>query len=117
MVVSVELRAYLGSSNIYKVTSFQENSDLAALPQLTLEARVYMLGFQTRDPYISSIMGIEGICGGRFGDVKGGPGCIRPDCGDVVPLLLVERLVGSCGLVGVVTDLDAVGIDLHVAET
>ena len=41
----------------------------------------------------------------------------RPDCGDVVPLLLVERLVGSCGLVGVVTDLDAVGIDLHVAET
>ena len=32
---------YLGSSNIYKVTSFQENSDLAALPQLTLETRAY----------------------------------------------------------------------------
>ena len=68
---------YLGSSNIYKVTSFQENSDLAALPQLTLEARVYMLGFQTRDPYISSIMGIEGICGVRFGDVKVDPDCIQ----------------------------------------
>ena len=59
---------YLGSSNIYKVTSFQENSDLAALPQLTLEARVYMLGFQTRDPYISSIMGIEGKFLVRIGD-------------------------------------------------
>ena len=57
---------YLGSSNIYKVTSFQENSDLAALPQLTLEARVYMLGFQTRDPYISSIMGIEGWTGSSW---------------------------------------------------
>lgn len=68
---------YLGSGNIYDVPSFQENSDLAALPQLTLEARVYMLGFQSRDPYISSIMGIEGICGVRFGDVKVDPDCIQ----------------------------------------
>ena len=59
---------YLGSGNIYDVPSFQENSDLAALPQLTLEARVYMLGFQSRDPYISSIMGIEGKFLVRIGD-------------------------------------------------
>ena len=76
---------YLGSSNIYKVTSFQENSDLAALPQLTLEARVYMLGFQTRDPYISSIMGIEGICGVRFGDVKIGYDVLQVCKGDYQP--------------------------------
>ncbi len=44
---------YLGSGNIYDVPSFQENSDLAALPQLTLEARV------------------------RFGDVKVDPDCIQ----------------------------------------
>ena len=61
---------YLGSSNIYKVPSFQEDANLAALKAITLEARVYMDGFQNYDPYISSIMGIEGECGVRFGDVK-----------------------------------------------
>lgn len=43
---------------------------LSALKQLTLEARVYMNSFQTSDPYISSIMGIEAVCCVRFGDVK-----------------------------------------------
>lgn len=76
---------YLGSGNIYKVPSFQENSDLSALPQLTLEARVYMLGFQNSDPYISSIMGIEGICGVRFGDVKVPKDCIQICHGDYQP--------------------------------
>lgn len=61
---------YLGSGNIYKVPSFQEDDNLSALKTVTLEARVYMNGFQSRDPYISSIMGIEGECGVRFGDVK-----------------------------------------------
>ena len=37
---------YLGSSNIYKVPSFQEDANLAALKAITLEARVYMDGFQ-----------------------------------------------------------------------
>ena len=50
--------------------SFQEDANLAALKAITLEARVYMDGFQNYDPYISSIMGIEGECGVRFGDVK-----------------------------------------------
>ena len=35
----------------------------------------------------------------------------------MIPFLKAERLVGSRRLVGVVADLDAVGIDLHVAET
>ncbi|MCM1177071.1 MAG: DUF1735 and LamG domain-containing protein [Bacteroidales bacterium] len=61
---------YLGSSNKYKVPGFQEDPNLAALSQMTLETRVFVNSFQTRDPYISSIMGIEGICGVRFGDVK-----------------------------------------------
>lgn len=68
---------YLGSSNIYDVPSFQEDSNLAALSQLTLETRIYMEGFQSRDPYISSIMGIEGICAVRFGDVKVPMDCIQ----------------------------------------
>lgn len=61
---------YLGSSNIYEVPSFQETDNLSALSQLTLETRVYMERFCTTDPYISSIMGIEGTCCVRFGDVK-----------------------------------------------
>lgn len=61
---------YLGSRNVYKVPSFQLDVSLSALRQPTLEARVYMNSFQTKDPYISSIMGIEAECCVRFGDVK-----------------------------------------------
>lgn len=76
---------YLGSSNIYDVPSFQEDSDLAALKQLTLETRIYMNGFYNRDPYISSIMGIEGKCAVRFGDVKVPMNCIQICNGDYQP--------------------------------
>lgn len=76
---------YLGDSNIYKVQKFQENSDLSALKELTLEARVYVNSFQQRDPYISSIMGIEGECGVRFGDVKIPNNCLQICHGDYQP--------------------------------
>ena len=68
---------YLGGSNIYTIKGFKNNSDLAALPQLTLEARVYMNGFCNHDPYISSIIGKEGVCMVRFGDVKVPKDCLQ----------------------------------------
>ncbi len=67
---------YLGS-NIYKVPSFQEESSLAALPQVTMEARVNVSRFASYDPYISSIMGIEGVYCVRFGDVKVSPNAVQ----------------------------------------
>lgn len=60
---------YIGSSNKYKVPSFKE-SEYTALNEITLECRVYANAWRTTDPYISSIMGIEGECCLRFGDVK-----------------------------------------------
>ena len=67
---------YLGS-NRYKVPSFQQESSLAALSQVTMEARVYVNRFASYDPYISSIMGIEGEFGVRFGDVKVSPNAVQ----------------------------------------
>lgn len=67
---------YLGS-NIYRVDSFKQESSLAALPQVTMEARVYVESFASWDPYISSIMGIEGVFGVRFGDVKVSPNAVQ----------------------------------------
>lgn len=76
---------YLGSGNIYKVRGFQGQSSLESLPQATLEARVYMKSFASSDPYISSIMGIEGVCGVRFGDVKIDPNVLQICHGDYQP--------------------------------
>ena len=67
---------YLGS-NKYLIPGFQDDANLSAVPQVTLEARVYVKKFFNRDPYISSIMGIEGVCGVRFGDVKVPMNCLQ----------------------------------------
>lgn len=68
---------YLGSGNKYNIPSFRQDPSLAALSQLTLETRVLVKGFCNSNPYISSIMGIEGICGMRFGDVKIPKNCVQ----------------------------------------
>lgn len=68
---------YLGYDNIYRVDAFKEESSLEALPQVTMEARVYVERFASSDPYISSIMGIEGMFGVRFGDVKVSPNAVQ----------------------------------------
>ncbi len=60
---------YIGSSNKYNVPSFAEDASLSALSQMTLETRVYVDNFQNGADN-SSIMGIEGMCAVRFGDVK-----------------------------------------------
>lgn len=81
---------YLGS-NKYTVPSFQQDANLAALAQVTLESRVYVDRFQTSDPYISSIMGIEGVCGVRFGDVKIPNNCVQI-CHDSYQPAATDRL-------------------------
>lgn len=73
-VISKAIR--LGS-NMYWVPSFQQDPNLAALAQITLEARVYVERFAQWDPFISSVMGIEGVCGMRFGDVKVSPNAVQ----------------------------------------
>lgn len=65
------------NSNKYLIPGFQEDANLSAVSQMTLETRVYVNNFCNRDPYISSIMGIEGVCGVRFGDVKVPMNCLQ----------------------------------------
>lgn len=82
---------YIGSGNKYIVPGFydqrgQEGTrDLSALPELTLECRVYAKSFQKSDPYISSIMGLEGNVCMRFGDVKIGYDVLQVCKGDYQP--------------------------------
>lgn len=57
------------SPNYFTVPSFQADPTLASVPKLTLECRVFVNKFQTANPFISSIMGIEENFLLRFGDV------------------------------------------------
>lgn len=67
---------FLGN-NIYTVDAFKKDNSLTALKQVSMEAKVYVKKFAGWDPYISSIMGIEGIFGMRFGDVKISPNTLQ----------------------------------------
>lgn len=59
----------ISSSSYYHVPSFQEDPSLAAVPQVTMECRVRMHGWQNGKPFISSLIGIEEHFLLRFGDV------------------------------------------------
>ncbi len=86
---------YLGRSNKYIVPGFYDykvpagapegTPDLSALSELTLECRVMANNFQGSDPYISSIMGLEGNVCMRFGDVKIGKDVVQVCKGDYQP--------------------------------
>ena len=82
---------YIGQFNKYIVPGFydqrgQEGTrDLSALPELTLECRVYVNNFQKIDPYITSVMGLEGNVCIRFGDVKIGYDVLQVCRGDYQP--------------------------------
>jgi len=82
---------YIGSGNKYIVPGFYDQKgqdverDLSALPELTLECRVYANDFTKSDPYISSIMGLEGNVCMRFGDVKIGYDVLQICKGDYQP--------------------------------
>ena len=72
-------------SNRYVVPGFKDDQTLSALKEVTLETMVYVNAFQSSDPYISSIMGIEGTCGVRFGDVKVPNNCVQICHGNYQP--------------------------------
>ena len=72
-------------SNRYIVPGFKDDQTLSALREVTLEAMVYVNDFCNSDPYISSIMGIEGTCGVRFGDVKVDRNCVQICHGNYQP--------------------------------
>lgn len=60
----------LANSQYFTVAGFQTNASLASIPKLTLECRVLVNSFQTANPFISSIIGIEENFLLRFGDVS-----------------------------------------------
>lgn len=70
-------KAIMIGSNRYIVPGFKDDQTLSALREVTLETLVYVNDFCNSDPYISSIMGIEGTCGVRFGDVKVDRNCVQ----------------------------------------
>lgn len=86
---------YLGSGNKYLVPGFYDyevsadapegTPDLSKLPEMTLECRVMANSFKNSDPYISSIMGLEGNVCMRFGDVKIGKDVVQVCMGDYQP--------------------------------
>jgi hypothetical protein len=56
--------------SVYYTIPFANNTALAAVPQVSMEARIKMNGFQSSKPYISSVIGIEENFLLRFGDVN-----------------------------------------------
>lgn len=81
-------------SNIYIVPGYyvedfvpegKKLGDLAALPEISLDCRVMVNSFQSRDPWITSIMGLEGNVCMRFGDVKIGMDVFQVCKGDYQP--------------------------------
>lgn len=82
---------FIGSGNKYIVPGFYDQKgqdgarDLSAIPEMTLECRVFANSFQKSDPYISSIMGLEGNVCMRFGDVKIGIDVLQVCYGDYQP--------------------------------
>lgn len=61
--------ADFGGSGYFAVP-FSEDESLQSVPQVTMEARIYVKEFKGTNPYISSIMGIEENFLLRFGDVN-----------------------------------------------
>ena len=81
---------YIGRNNKCMVPTFSEKRtfgdiDLNAVPEVTLECRVYVNDFKKSDPYITSIMGYEGNLCMRFGDVKIGWDVLQVCKGDYQP--------------------------------
>ena len=62
--------ASLAGNRYFSVPTFMSDASLAAVPNLTLECRVLVNSFQTANPFITSVMGIEETFLLRFGDVS-----------------------------------------------
>lgn len=61
----------------YYTVPFKNDNNLSSLPQCSMETRLYMHSFQKRNPYISSVIGIEENFLLRFGDVNIDPNQIQ----------------------------------------
>lgn len=64
------------ASNYFAV-SFERDESLKSVPNVSMEARVYVNQFQSSNPYISTVMGIEENFLLRFGDVNIDPNQIQ----------------------------------------
>jgi len=64
---AVQLGTYAG---YFSVPKFGGDAAVSALPQVTMEARIKASAFQGRNPFISSVMGLEENFLLRFGDVN-----------------------------------------------
>jgi len=62
--------ASLASNRYFRVPSFATDASLSNVPNLTFECRILVNAFQTANPFISSVMGIEENFLLRFGDVS-----------------------------------------------
>jgi hypothetical protein len=58
------------NNSTYFAVDFESDPSLSYVPALTFECRIFMNGFQTSNPYISTVMGIEESFLLRFGDVS-----------------------------------------------
>ena len=63
-------QATVMSPNYFTVPAFLTAAALSSVPKLTMECRVYFNSFQTANPFISSIIGIEENFLLRLGDVS-----------------------------------------------
>lgn len=58
------------TTGTYFLVPFDKDPNLKNVAKVTMEARLYVNNFQSRNPYISSVMGIEENFLLRFGDVN-----------------------------------------------
>lgn len=58
------------NGSAYFTVPFSKDENLKAVPQVTMEARIYMKAFNGSNPFISSVIGIEENFLLRFGDVN-----------------------------------------------
>lgn len=61
----------------YFVVPFSKDENLKSVPNVSMEARVYVNKFQSNNPFISTVMGIEENFLLRFGDVNIDPNQIQ----------------------------------------
>lgn len=79
---TITTRAASLTNNYFKVDFSQNNQGLDAMKTITYEARVFVNKFQSGNPFISSVMGIEENFLLRFGDVTIQPSQLQVAGGD-----------------------------------
>ena len=107
---------YLTASNQYIVPGLEFASEYAAMSQVTMETMIYVNNFREDGNTISSIMGIEGEFGLRFGDVKIKPNQLQVCHGDYQPAAATPLEKGKWYHVAAVYDGAKLSIYVDGAE-